>query len=114
MYKICIKIIFYFTFYGIIYPNLFFSEIAVNTLIFLWFGVLMLIDLDDFKNKAVISAIIHLAKSLGFQIVSEGIETKEQADFAREQGSDQAQGYYFYKPMPAEEFEKLLEADVNG
>lgn len=68
----------------------------------------------DSKNKAVISAIIHLAKSLGFQIVSEGIETKEQADFAREQGSDQAQGYYFYKPMPAEEFEKLLETDENG
>lgn len=87
MYKICIKIIFYFTFYGIIYPNLFCSEIAVNTLIFLWFG---------------------------FQIVSEGIERKEQTDFAKEQGSDRAQGYYFYKPMPAEEFEKLPEADENG
>ena len=65
-------------------------------------------ELDE-KNKAVISSIIHLAKNLNFRIISEGIETSEQASFAREQGSDCAQGYYFYKPMPPEEFEALLE-----
>ncbi len=64
--------------------------------------------LDD-KNKAVISSIIHLAKNLNFEVISEGVETKEQAEFARDEGSDCAQGYYFFKPMPADEFEKLLE-----
>ncbi len=64
--------------------------------------------LDD-KNKAVISSIIHLAKNLNFEVITEGIETKEQADFAKDEGSDCAQGYYFYKPMPADEFAKLLE-----
>ena len=62
----------------------------------------------DAKNKAVISAVMQLSKNLQFETVSEGIETKEQLDFVREQGGRCVQGYYFYKPMPAEEFEKLL------
>lgn len=66
-------------------------------------------ELDE-KNKAVIAAIMHLAKNLNFRIISEGIETQEQASFAREQGSDCAQGYFFYRPLPAEEFEALLES----
>lgn len=62
----------------------------------------------DAKNKAVISAIMQLSKNLQFETVSEGIETKEQLDFVKEQGGRCVQGFYFYKPMPAEEFEKLL------
>ena len=62
----------------------------------------------DAKNKAVISAIMQLSKNLQFETVSEGVETKEQLDFIREQGGRCVQGFYFYKPMPAEEFEKLL------
>lgn len=62
----------------------------------------------DGKNKAVISAIMQLAKNLQFDTVSEGVETKEQLDFIKEQGGRGVQGYYFYKPMPSEEFEKLL------
>ena len=62
----------------------------------------------DVKSKAIISAIIQLTKNLDFKIVSEGVETKEQVDFIREQGAKCVQGYYFYKPMPADEFAKLL------
>lgn len=62
----------------------------------------------DAKNKAVIAAVMQLSKNLQFETVSEGIETKEQLEFVREQGGRCVQGYYFYKPMPAEEFEKLL------
>lgn len=64
-------------------------------------------QLDD-KSRAVISAMMQLAENLGFDVVSEGVETLEQVDFIREQGSRCVQGFYFYKPMPAEEFEKLL------
>ena len=62
----------------------------------------------DRKNKAVISAILQLSKNLEFETVSEGVETEEQVKFIREQGGKCVQGYYFYKPMPADEFEKLL------
>ena len=43
------------------------------------------------------------------EIVGIGVETAEQADFLRDQGCSEMQGYYFYKPMPAEENEKLSE-----
>ena len=64
-------------------------------------------ELDD-KNKAVISAIMRLADNLGFETVSEGVETSEQVAFIKEQGSKCVQGYYFYKPMPADEFKELI------
>lgn len=62
----------------------------------------------DNKSKAIISAIIQLTKNLDFEIVSEGVETQEQVDFLREQGAKCVQGYYFYKPIPAEEFGQLI------
>lgn len=64
-------------------------------------------QLDD-KSRAVISAMMQLAENLGFDVVSEGVETMEQVDFIKQQGSRCVQGFYFYKPMPADEFEKLL------
>ena len=67
----------------------------------------------DAKNKAVIAAIMQLSENLEFETVSEGVETKEQVDFIREQGGRCVQGYYFYKPMPAEEFEKLLKSSED-
>lgn len=62
----------------------------------------------DKKSKAVISAIMQLTKNLEFESISEGVETEEQVQFIKEQGGKYVQGYYFYKPMPADEFEKLL------
>lgn len=62
----------------------------------------------DNKSKAIISAIMQLTKNLEFESVSEGVETQEQVDFIREQGGRCVQGYFFYKPMPADEFSNLL------
>ena len=62
----------------------------------------------DRKNKAVISAIMQLTTNLEFKTVSEGVETDEQVEFIKKQGGRYVQGYYFYKPMPAEEFRTLL------
>ncbi len=64
-------------------------------------------ELTD-KNKKVITSIVELAKSLNYQTVSEGVETDEQVDFLREIGCDMIQGYYFYKPLPVEQFEKAV------
>lgn len=60
------------------------------------------------KNKAVISSVIELAKKLKFTVVSEGVETDEQVDFLKNLECELIQGYYYYKPMPSAEFEKLL------
>ncbi|HEY8098259.1 MAG TPA: EAL domain-containing protein [Methylobacter sp.] len=62
----------------------------------------------DTEDRAIISAIISLAKGLGLQTIAEGVETAEQLAFFREQGCDEMQGYLFSKPIPVEQFEALL------
>ncbi|MCR4939846.1 MAG: EAL domain-containing protein [Treponemataceae bacterium] len=49
---------------------------------------------------------ITLAKKLNMKIVAEGIETREQVDFLKQNGCDLIQGFYFAKPLPVGEFEK--------
>lgn len=61
---------------------------------------------DTERGKTILRMIIELSKQLGIQVLSEGVETLEQADFLREMGCDMFQGYYFAKPMDVEEFEK--------
>lgn len=63
----------------------------------------------DEKNKAVIISILQLARNLQFDTVIEGVETQEQIDFLKEHDGEVIQGFYYYKPMPAEEFAKMLE-----
>ena len=61
------------------------------------------------KNNNIIISLIELAHRLDLKVIAEGVETKEQADFLRENGCDYFQGYYFSRPMPQEEFEALLD-----
>ncbi len=65
---------------------------------------------DDTEDKAIVSAIISLAGSLGLQTIAEGVETEGQLAFLREQGCNEVQGYYFSKPLPAEQFEAFMRA----
>jgi EAL domain-containing protein (putative c-di-GMP-specific phosphodiesterase class I) len=60
------------------------------------------------KDKIVASNIIKMAQELEIKVLSEGVETVEQADFLTEVGCDMAQGYLFAKPMTIESFEKIL------
>ena len=74
------------------------------------------LDMDFFRGddmgqrgEIVIKEAIRLAKKLNMQVVAEGIEQKHQVEFLAEQGCDMIQGFYFAKPMPVEEFEKVVE-----
>lgn len=60
------------------------------------------------KGRSIVSTIIALTKRLNIQTVAEGVETKEQLDFLTKEQCDIAQGYYFSKPIPFDEFNKML------
>ena len=62
----------------------------------------------DSNDRAIISAIVRMAQALGIQTTAEGVETQAQLDFLREQGCDEAQGYWFSKPVPAAQISELL------
>ncbi len=68
---------------------------------------------DLLKSKIIISSMIKMLNLLKVKTIAEGVETKEQADFLLKEGCSQMQGYYFYKPMPVEEFEKIFIKDKN-
>jgi diguanylate cyclase (GGDEF)-like protein len=64
-------------------------------------------------NSTLTEAIIAMGKSLSLTVVAQGVETKEQADLLRERACDEFQGFYFNKPMSAQEFAELLQAQTR-
>ncbi len=59
---------------------------------------------------AVVQTIIQLANNIQMRPIAEGIETEEQLIMLQQLGCPAGQGYYFYKPMPIDDAEKLLDA----
>lgn len=59
------------------------------------------------KGKIVVSHTISMAKDLQLQVIAEGVETKEHVDFLKNSRCDIAQGFYFARPMPLEQFNDL-------
>ncbi|MDD4504703.1 MAG: EAL domain-containing protein, partial [Clostridiaceae bacterium] len=59
------------------------------------------------KNSAIVSSILAMGHNLRLNVTAEGIETKEQYEVLRDRGCDVIQGFYFSKPLPRNEFEKL-------
>ncbi len=66
---------------------------------------------QDTKKRAVISAAIQLARNFNGSVIAEGIETKQQADIIKAMGCEFGQGYYFAKPMSAQQVTLLIQAD---
>ena len=63
---------------------------------------------DSAEHMAIVSTIVNLAKALGILVVAEGVETEDQAARLKVLGCDEAQGYLFSRPLPAEDIAKLL------
>ncbi len=58
----------------------------------------------DPEDRAIVTAIIAMARGLGLRTIAEGVETAAQLEFLREHGCEEIQGYYFSKPLTAEQF----------
>lgn len=67
--------------------------------------------LSDTENEArsenILAAVVRMAKWLNLPVIAEGVERKEQVLFLKSIGCEYVQGYYFARPMPIEEYEKL-------
>lgn len=68
----------------------------------------------DKENIPIIKAIISLSKALNFKVVAEGVETKMQEEVLTKVGCDYLQGFYYSKPMKADEMESYLEKMLSS
>jgi len=67
------------------------------------------VNADD---AAIITAIINMAKSLNLKVIAEGVETEEQIFFLRERHCDEAQGYYFSRPLAAADLAEKMQSPL--
>jgi len=66
----------------------------------------------DSNDAAIVRAILAMSRSLGLDVIAEGVETRAQCDFLRENGCTAFQGYLFGRPMPMEDLTRLLVSDT--
>ena len=71
-------------------------------------------DLEKDKSRIIIRNTIAMLQQLGVHIVIEGVETQEQKNFLLGCDCADVQGFLFYRPMPVEEFDRLLLAQEQG
>lgn len=65
------------------------------------------------EDTGLADAIIAMGKSLSLTVVAQGVETRDQAEFLRTHACDELQGFYFKRPLPADQFTKLLVAQAT-
>lgn len=66
---------------------------------------------DDERGNVILRSVVEMANRLGLETVVEGVETVEQAKFLLSIGCRNAQGFYFYRPMPVSDYEQCLEKE---
>jgi EAL domain-containing protein (putative c-di-GMP-specific phosphodiesterase class I) len=65
------------------------------------------------EDCAIVSTIVTLGQNLGLQIVAEGVETSSQLETLKSLGCDAVQGYFFSKPVPADEVKTLVDRNQS-
>src|SRR5882762_8387746 len=63
-------------------------------------------------ETTMVTAVISMGRSLKLRVVAEGVETQQELEFLQAQQCDEAQGYYFSRPVVAEQFAKLLKTGI--
>ncbi|MFP3342466.1 EAL domain-containing protein [Halomonas sp. SIMBA_159] len=66
------------------------------------------------KDRAIMEGAILIGHRLGLEVVAEGVENAEQLSLLRDMHCDLVQGFFFFRPMPAQEIERLLSGFVGG
>ncbi len=73
---------------------------------------------EEEKGIGILESVVNMARQMRMPIVVEGVETQKQENFLLKMGCRYTQGYYYYKPMPVEDFERLIsdekKLDLNG
>jgi len=69
---------------------------------------------SDHEDSAIVQAIVALAHSLQLQVVAEGVENDTQLQHLKRLGSDEYQGFFRSKPLPGEQFERFLKAEMQA
>ena len=69
---------------------------------------------SDVESLAIVKAIVAMAGSLGLSVTAEGVETQAHADILSQMGCQTLQGYFFAKPMAADEIDDILAADSGA
>ena len=64
------------------------------------------------QDSAIVAAISELARALDLAVVAEGVETAAQVELIQRFNCTEAQGFFFDRPMPADAFERLVEAQI--
>jgi diguanylate cyclase (GGDEF)-like protein len=65
------------------------------------------------KDKVLVATVINMARSLRLRVVAEGVETLDELRFLQARQCDEAQGYYFSRPLPAQKFAELLATGLS-
>jgi EAL domain-containing protein (putative c-di-GMP-specific phosphodiesterase class I) len=71
-------------------------------------------DITSTDDAIVIRAVISMGKSLKHTVIAEGVETPEQLAFLQAHGCEEGQGYYFSRPVVAQQFAKLLSTGISA
>ena len=64
---------------------------------------------SDEKSKIIIETVIQMAKKLHIPVIAEGVETLEHVNILKQFGCNYAQGFYYSRPIPVNEFNKLMD-----
>src|SRR5207248_2033288 len=67
------------------------------------------VEYDD-DARSIVTAVVNLAHSLNLRVVAEGVETRRQSEFLSSMKCDELQGYFFSRPLPANELDQRLKA----